>query len=491
MVQKIIQKRYIYSYLFSFLIFLSVDACSKYIDNFLISSEEYAQFTEETREEELSLLNAQKETDIRSVTGKKSWTFIVYMAGDNDLNYFAWKNLKQMELIGSNENITIVAQLNNPGSAPTKRYVVRKDKRVLVQDQTIINQKLNSGSYQTLIDCALWATTYYPAENYALILWNHGTGAIDPHFGKTINPCELFYLNPTDNKLEIDRGGASYLALICNEIQRHIKIDNKRGICFDDSFKSYITNHDLELALHHITKNILNGKKLGIIGFDACLMSMIEISSICKNYAEYFVASQELEYGAGWKYDEVLKPFLDQILSPLEFAKHIVVSYEKAYQKMINDYTLAAFSLQFNAELEKNIDQVAQLLAKALTEQQNRSVSDILRKCKSTQYCTCFDEPSYIDLGHFYDNLLQHVSYINLKDKSVEAQIKPKLAQLLQQGKNILKNLVVENKVGSKLKNAQGVSIYFPEYSINVNYAKSPFALSNNWLSLLLKYIKG
>lgn len=478
------------TYLFYALVLLNFQTHARYIDNLFICSDEFSQFVQETRDEDLFLLNKQIDTsDIRSIHTKKSWTFIVYMAADNDLNFFAWKNLKQMEQIGSNENITIVAQLNNPGSAPTKRYVLKKDKRVLIQDQSIQNQKLNSGSYHTLTDCVEWATTYYPADNYALILWNHGTGALDPYFGRAINPCNLFYLNPTDNKLEIDRG-ISYLALICNEVQRNIKV-NSRGICFDDSFKSYITNHDLELALDQITNKILQGKKLNLIGFDACLMSMIEVSSICKNYAECFVASQELEYGAGWKYDELLKPFLERSLEPLDFAKHIVVSYEKAYEKLINDYTLAALNLQFSTELETNIDQVAQMLLKALIEQQNRSVSDILRKCKSTQYCTCFDEPSYIDLGHFYDNLLQHIAYINLKDKALEIRVKLELSQLLQQGKHILKNLVIENKVGTKLKNAQGISIYFPEYSINNNYTKSPFALKNNWLSLLTKYIKG
>jgi len=482
---------YFFNYVLSLLILINSQLYTKYINNFFLSSDEFTQFIKETKEEDFVLTNKQPDTaNIRSVNPKKSWTFIVYMAADNDLNYFAWKNLKQMELIGSNENITIVAQLNNPGSGPTKRYIIKKDKRSLVQDQSIQNQKLNSGSYHTLIDCIQWATTYYPAENYALILWNHGTGAIDPHFGKTINPCELFYLNPTENKLEIDRG-ISYLALICNEVQRHIHVNNKRGICFDDSFKSYITNHDLELALYHVTNNILQGKKLSLIGFDACLMSMIEISSICKNYAEYFVASQELEYGAGWKYDELLKPFIHKTLSPLDFAKHIVVSYEKAYEKLINDYTLSALNLQFVVELENNIDQVALILTKALFEQQNRSVSDILRKCKSTQYCTCFDEPSYIDLGHFYDNLFQHITYIALKDKSLEAQIKSELNLLLQEGKSILKNIIIENKVGSKLKKAQGLSIYFPEYGINGNYVKSPFALKNNWLNLLMKYIKG
>ena len=113
----------------------------------------------------------------------------------------------------------------------------------------------------------------------------------------------------------------------------------------------------------------------------------------------------------------------------------------------------------------------------------------MLRKCKSTQFCTCFDEPSYIDLGDFYNNLLRHLSHITLKNKQQESIIQTELAQALHDGLKIISNMTIENKTGQKLKRAQGISIYFPEHSIATNYLKSPFAISNSWSQLLLKYI--
>ena len=115
----------------------------------------------------------------------------------------------------------------------------------------------------------------------------------------------------------------------------------------------------------------------------------------------------------------------------------------------------------------------------------------MLRKCKSTQFCTCFDEPSYIDLGDFYLNLLKHIQHITLQNKSLEATLQNNLSEALQQGLSIIPRLVIENRVGQKLRRAQGISIYFPEHSIAHNYLKSPFALSNNWSFLLTKYILG
>jgi len=46
---------------------------------------------------------------------------------------------------------------------------------------------------------------HYPAQDYALILWNHGTGIIDPRPYKIINPAELFTFNAESSKFELDR----------------------------------------------------------------------------------------------------------------------------------------------------------------------------------------------------------------------------------------------------------------------------------------------
>ncbi len=459
------------------------------LDPRLISTDELFELALESQKEELCTRADFIET--RSIHSKKPLTFMVYMAADNDLHYFAWKNLKQLELIGSNDNVNIVVQLNTPGnSSATRRYVVHAGRKVLVLDEDSPSQKLNSGSPYTLIDFVRWAASHYPADEYALILWNHGSGEQDPNYARTINPCDLFYANPTDNMLEIDRG-IGYIALLYQEALKNILSEGKRGICFDDTFKSYINNQDLEFALHEICNNVLSGQKLGILGFDACLMSMIGIASLAKNYAKYMVSSQEVEYGTGWNYELALRPLQQRSLGMKELAQQLVISYEQNYQKIINEYTQSALDLSLTDLLEQNINRIANLLIEALRNQTNHSVSDILRKCKSTKYCTCFDEPSYIDLGHFFKNVQQHVQHVSIKDKAREVTLQNELYDALQEGLNIIPQFVVANCVGQKLKNAQGISIYFPEHSISQNYLKSPFALTNNWSYFIQKYIFG
>ena len=44
------------------------------------------------------------------------------------------------------------------------------------------------------------------------------------------------------------------------------------------------------------------GRKLDLIGFDACLMASLESMTVWSDYAEHYVGSEELEPGDGWDY---------------------------------------------------------------------------------------------------------------------------------------------------------------------------------------------
>ena len=76
--------------------------------------------------------------------------------------------------------------------------------------------------------------------------------------------------------------------------------------------------------------NNLENKKLEMIGFDACLMSSVEVASLLSNYAKYMVASQEVEPGYGWDYR-----FLGDLksnTSTVDFGMLVVDYYEKYYK---------------------------------------------------------------------------------------------------------------------------------------------------------------
>lgn len=424
---------------------------------------------------DLDLTNSPK----RSVKQLKEWTFITYMAADNDLAPFARKNLAQQVAVGSNDRVNVLVHLDTkiPGNKKiTKRYLVKKDKLLITNPE--LTTYMDSGNPNTLIDCCKWAIENFPARNYALILWNHGTGIIDIERPRTINPSDLFTFNPANNLIELDRS-IPFLQFI--ELEK----EDQKGICFDDSTGHYLTNQGLEHALKTITHELLGGKKIAIIGFDACLMSMLEIANIVKDYCQIAVGSQEVELGTGWEYDLVLAPLMNQSMTPKVFAQHIVSAYEAKYAKITNDYTQSAINLEALPAIEAHVDQIGELLIECIKHQINNSVKDAIRTSRHKLLCTHFDEPSYVDLHHLLSNL--HSNLTRFKVDSVH--LLPKLKKELEEGMHLITQVVFANTVGKNLNRARGLSIYFPDRKIHSSYRKTKFAGTNKWAAFINFYL--
>lgn len=336
-------------------------------------------------------------------------------------------------------------------------------------------QRMDSGDPQTLISCCDWAVKNFPAEHYALIFWNHGTGILDPKSNRVINPAELFSFNSHTNKLELDRS-VGFLDFL------HFADLEQRGICWDNTTGHYLTNQDIDMALNHITTHILK-KKFSIVGFDACLMAMIEVSQILKNYSDVMVGSQEVELGTGWNYAYVLQPLLTDLYDPFNFAKHIIRAYKLSYQDITNDFTQSAIDLRQVAHIEKNIDSVSRLLLEAIRHQHKNSVVQAVKVSRSRKQCTHFDEPSYIDLHHFYCNLQSRIERCSVSRS--HRHLLGKISNAIIQGKQLISNIVFTNTCGKNLNRAQGLSVYFPEHRIHPSYEITKFAQSNAWYQLI------
>lgn len=406
----------------------------------------------------------------RTVRAKSDWLYLVYMAADNNLSYFAWHNIKQMSAVGSNANITIVVQLNEPGAAKkTQRYLIEKNQAVLLnQEQVAAGKKFNTGDPQTLIDFCTESIQKFPSNHIALVLWDHGTGYLDPLKVKVINPQELFQLNPNDMMLELNR--------IDRETEQFEDNGMLRGICFDETYHTYLSNQKVDYALRTICTKIQ--RKFDIIGLDACLMQMLEFGCLLAPYTDYMVGSQEVELGAGWNYKHVFAPFADHSFEPADFANHIVDCYQKAYSKITHDYTLSAAHLSTLLNLAGNVNTTAQLLQQCLQLQQGSTVKDTLTDCRAKKNCVCFDEPSYIDLGNFYKNLLTRLSNFKLQSNM---QLIEQLRKNLETGLTLLQKTIIANVTGKNLTRACGLSIYCPEKRLHLSYPKTPFAATNNW----------
>lgn len=412
-----------------------------------------------------------------SISGKT--TFIIYMAADNDLYPFAGRNLNQMERIGSNENINIFVHLDTrrPGHPKvTKHFIIEKGKRRQIGPDMC----MDSGNPETLIYTVKLAVEHCPAEHYILDLWNHGTGPLEPMVRKAINPSYLFEYNETTKLIELNRS-ISFMDYITEQNEY---IEPTRGICFDDSTGNYLTNEKLKYALNVCTRDHIKNK-FAIIGCDACLMSMIEIASILKDFAHIMVASQEVELGTGWDYAHVLAPFIGGKPEKHQLASHIVQSYNKTYCHITHDYTQSAINLETLPLLEHNFSQVVQLLTVALKRQKNGSVKGAIKEARHEKNCTHFDEVTYIDLSHFYTNLIEKSQKFELLTPQESQEIKRNLQETLRNGCALISKMMIANTCGPNLKEAKGISIYFPQQYIHGSYRKCEFAQKTKWLEFL------
>ncbi|HBY05842.1 MAG: hypothetical protein UV38_C0003G0223 [candidate division TM6 bacterium GW2011_GWE2_42_60] len=424
----------------------------------------------------------------------KKWTFLVYMAADNDLFPFASQNLAQLKEIGSNENLTILVHLDIkvPGkSKVTKRLLVKKNQIMQIGPDMC----LDSGSEETLVSAGLWAINDFPSEHLVIDFWNHGSGDLNPRLRKTINPAFLFRYDPETGMVRLDRSIAfmDFVDLLSKDEQGEpiCACDPDRGICFDETYHSYLDDGKLMRGLKRICR-ARGGKNIDIILFDACLMAGTGTACIMSHFADYMVASEEVVLGPGYNYKLVAGLLARNDMDPESMVKKIVSDYEVVYGKVTGDYTHSAFRLsEFNA-LNDNIDALAQLLMTALTQQEEQSVRNAIKASRSRYACTYFDEPSYIDLGHFYLNLRDRVSQMRFKSNAEE--MKQRILQALTDGLVCMSHLIMANVCGANLAGAHGLSIYFPEYRINnphhESYQYTEFAQHNRWVDFLKAYHK-
>ena len=114
------------------------------------------------------------------------WTFMVYMAADNDLEPFGIADFNEMETVGSSADVQIIVQFDrspeydqsNGNWTDTRRFRVTQDLNTSTISSAVVQNlgEVNMGSPEALVDFVNWAKQTYPAERYCLVLWDHGGG---------------------------------------------------------------------------------------------------------------------------------------------------------------------------------------------------------------------------------------------------------------------------------------------------------------------------
>jgi len=91
--------------------------------------------------------------------------------------------------------------------------------------------------------------------------------------------------------------------------------------------------------------------KFDWIGFDACLMATLETAQVCANYADYLIASEEVEPGTGWYYTDWLN----------EISSNTSVSTLDLSKGLIDDYVKACRQRSYSAQVTLSVTDLAEL----------------------------------------------------------------------------------------------------------------------------------
>lgn len=323
----------------------------------------------------------------RSVTVTlPAWTVMVYLVADNDLEAAGVDDFQEMERgiydavaagnggITNNVNIIVMFDRHPGESTADGNWSDTRLFRILPDNtSTSASTRLDDGNTglahhianlgeKQMDDPAVlswflgYCKTEFPAQNYGLILWNHGGGTRSAR--STTRPLK-------DVCYDLTSSSQWYALLYTDEVQQAV------------------------------AANFSSGSKLGFIGFDACLMGMVETAYEFRNLAQYFIGSMQSEQGDGWDYTYIFSHMGDgSAITPEAFAKLLVTQYSN-FQPGSGE-TMAASDLTKMTALKTAID----ALAVAIYGENKKSAIESVRNA-SVNYLD--PDPAYSEYTPFYD----------------------------------------------------------------------------------------
>jgi hypothetical protein len=354
-----------------------------------------------------------------------AWTIMVYLDGDNNLESNAIDDFNEMAQVGSTSEVNIVVQFDRVYGydrshndwTSTKRFHVAKYMRPTPENALLDIGEANMGDPQTLINFANWAISNYPANNYCLIFWDHGEG------------------------WKYNSGG------------------DRKGLCDDLTDNDRLTTSEMEEALRIVTGNGVD--KLEIIGFDACLMGMIEVAYEIEDYGMYMVASEETEPVTGWNYNSSLDALVkNPMMYPEELGKQFVDSYY-GYE-----ITLATIDL---GKLNTLVDAADDFSKTVVQDEKYRPVVRY-----AFENVEVFQDYDFVDLYHFAELCYKYTNDVNIKNAA-------------QNIFNRVETVITSEKHDTYYHtNVHGLSVYLPYYGFDYNYQYLKFAQDTHWDEMII-----
>lgn len=332
-----------------------------------------------------------------------TFTLMIYLCG-TDLESragMATSDLTEMVKSGvvKNGDVTIYIQTGGTSKWQTSGIASRKAERWTLSKNGLKQLEslgsVNMGDDASLQSFLEYGFENFPADRYGLIMWDHGSGATG-------------------------------------------------GLCHDELTGDSLYYPEIYSALKNATKG-MRGTPFAFVGFDACLMGSYEMALHLAPFADYMIASEELEPGTGWAYDGWLPSLVKNPgISVEKLGKAIVDSFVNGVQKYSrSEYaTLSVIDLSQMDQLQDAVEDMAAALSKQVD-------SDFSTLSRLRQNMRSFGEIS--NAASDMVDMTTYAEVFSRFDSTAAANIK-----------EALEDVVVYSRYTSNLSGVTGLSILVP-----------------------------
>jgi hypothetical protein len=398
---------------------------------------------------------------------QKEWTIMIYMAGDNNLAVdmaYAMEQIKGVAAPGADSpNLFVYYDGNSPAiptlycdfSEPGKARYVRS---YMVPDKPFQVPKKgneNAANPRSILNFVDWCVNKVEVENngeitfgrraqkYALIFSGHSLGFQD---------IGLFKDESSGKSLKMSDFYDTLQALISSKKELR-EIAELHGWLGED----------------REVEHKLLGQKLDILGFDSCVMGMLEVGYQFNSVAKTMISSEGSVPSAGWTYAKILGCLARN--RGLD-TRGVAELFVREFIQSQDSYTVGGVSVDMAAWDLGRFDELAGAfndLAEALIDcfknpksriyrQMERAILHVHWKCQSYMY------DQNVDLGDFCELLDRECGLIveelgDGKDTEILERVQKECRGVL---KELRKAVILGGFSGGGYQYSNGVSVFFP-----------------------------
>jgi clostripain len=402
---------------------------------------------------------------------RAAWTVMVYAAGDCDLEPETLDNVEEMMEMGSDDKLNIIVLLDrSPKGEPAEADAKDKDDddakddddeeedenegytnrgignlgdwsgaKLLRVEEGHLHEvadwgDTNAGDPAVLQRFIRTAASRYPADRYALIVSDHGSGWT--------------------------------------------------GVCYDDGSNDSLSLNEVMAALKGAERET---GRLELLGFDACLMGNLEVSEALAPFARTLVASEELVPGAGWNYVPLIRSLKRHPESDGRALGEVIADsfrdyFSKADRASGHGVTLSVIDPAAMRGVEDAMGALSRALAAELQRGGVEAWNRVARaRARTLQFGGEGDDSWLFDLVHLAEELRGQ-----FPDSAVS-----KAADAVTRA---ARGAVLHNVRGKDRTHANGLSIFFPPDSKTLKGDDSNSYLALNvarqglWLPFLAQF---